>query len=91
MVPPKLCALKLKKVGTISIIKVIESLKTKYILSNFRRFSGFWLKKKEWVEKIFKMTWSAKMISGKILIFFAEKKLFKISDTKIFIFFFALN
>ena len=33
------------------------------------------------------MTWSAKTNSSKILIFFPEKKLFKISDTKIFIFF----
>ena len=36
------------------------------------------------------MTHSAKINSGKILIFFAEKKLFKIFDTKIFIIF-ALN
>ena len=36
------------------------------------------------------MTWPSKINSGKILIFFAEKNIFKIFDTKIFIFF-ALN
>ena len=36
------------------------------------------------------MTWSAKIKFDKIFIFFAEKKLFEICDTKIFIVF-ALN
>ena len=37
------------------------------------------------------MNWFTDINSGKIMMFFAEKKLFKISDTKIFTFVFALN
>ena len=63
-------------------------MKTKYTLSEliFADLAEF----ENWFEEIFKTTRSAKISPGKILISFAEEKIFKISDTRIFIFF-ALN
>ena len=81
---PTFCALKAvtaeTHIATISVIKLIERLKSGYTLREFI-FADFtdsdFKKIKNWFEEILKMTWPTKINSGNFYYFWHRKKYLK--------------